>query len=64
MSYKENTDAKKVIDCVLRRNAKLFTELGADSSPEEYQKAKDLENERLRKIRKYDPEKIDRLIIE
>ena len=64
MSYKENPDAKKVIDCVLRRNAKLFTELGTDSSPEEYQKAKDLENERLRRIRKYDPEKIDRLIVE
>jgi len=64
MSYKENPDAKKVIDCVLRRNAKLFTELGSDSSPEEYQRAKELENERLRKIRKYDPEKVDRLIIE
>lgn len=64
MSYKENPDAKKVIDCVLRRNAKLFTELGTDSSPEEYQKAKDLENDRLRRIRKYDPEKVDRLIVE
>lgn len=64
MSYKENPEAKKVIDCVLRRNAKLFTELGTDSSPEEYQKAKDLENDRLRRIRKYDPEKIDRLIVE
>jgi hypothetical protein len=64
MSYKENPDAKKVIDCVLRRNAKLFTELGSDSSPEEYQRAKELENDRLRRIRKYDPEKIDRLIIE
>jgi len=64
MSYKENPDAKKVIDCVLRRNAKLFTELGTDSSPEEYQRAKDLENERLRRIRKYDPEKVDRLIVE
>lgn len=64
MSYKENPDAKKVIDCVLRRNAKLFTELGSDSSPEEYQRAKELENERLRKIRKYDPEKVDRLIVE
>lgn len=64
MSYKENPETKKVIDCVLRRNAKLFTELGTDSSPEEYQKAKDLENERLRRIRKYDPEKIDRLIVE
>lgn len=64
MSYKENSEAKKVIDCVLRRNAKLFTELGLESSKEEYQKAKDLENDRLRRIRKYDPEKIDRLIIE
>lgn len=64
MSYREDQNAKMVIDCVLRRNAKMFTDLGADSSPEEYAKARAIENERLRKIRKFDPEKIDRLLIE
>lgn len=64
MSYREDPKAKMVIDCVLRRNAKMFTELGADSTPEEYAKARALENERLRRIRKFDPEKIDRLLIE
>jgi hypothetical protein len=48
----------------LRRNAKMFTDLGLDSSPEEYAKAREIENERLRRIRKFDPEKIDRLLIE
>lgn len=64
MSYREDPKAKMVIDCVLRRNAKMFTELGADSTPEDYAKARALENERLRRIRKFDPEKIDRLLIE
>jgi hypothetical protein len=64
MSYREDPNAKMVIDCVLRRNAKMFTDLGADSSPEEYARARKIENERLRKIRKFDPEKIDRLLIE
>jgi hypothetical protein len=64
MSYREDPNAKKVIDCVLRRNAKMFTDLGLDSSPEEYAKAREIENERLRRIRKFDPEKIDRLLIE
>lgn len=64
MSYREDPTAKMVIDCVLRRNAKMFTELGADSTPEDYAKARALENERLRRIRKFDPEKIDRLLIE
>ena len=63
MSYIEDPNARKVIDCVLRRNAKMFTELGSNSTPEEYAKARALENERLRKIRKFDPEKIDRLLI-
>ena len=53
-----------VIDCVLRRNAKMFTNLGIDSGREEYEKARALENERLRRIRRFDPEKIDRLLIE
>tara|TARA_B100001939_G_scaffold347817_1_gene370770 strand:+ start:2939 stop:3133 length:195 start_codon:yes stop_codon:yes gene_type:complete len=64
MSYTENPEAKMVIDCVLRRNAKMFTNLGIDSGREEYEKARALENERLRRIRRFDPEKIDRLLIE
>jgi hypothetical protein len=64
MSYREDPNAKMVIDCVLRRNAKMFTDLGVDSSPEEYARARKTENERLRKIRKFDPEKIDRLLTE
>ena len=53
---------KYFIDCVLRRNANLFQNLGSDSSKEEYQEAKDIERERLLKVRYLNPEKIDRLI--
>ena len=62
MSYVTDPIAKQVIDCVLRRNAKMFTELGTDSTKEEYDKARD-ENERLQseKIRS---RKIDRMLIE
>ena len=63
MSYRDYPKAKMVIDCVLRRNAKMFTELGSDSTPEQYAKARALENERLCRIREFDPEKIDRLLI-
>jgi len=64
MSYITDPIAKKVIDCVLRRNAKMFTQLGQDSTPEEYAKARQLEKERLLRIRKFDPDKIDRMLIE
>lgn len=63
MSYITNPTAKKVIDCVLKRNAEMFTRLGSDSTPEEYAKAREIENMRLEKIRHYDEEKIDRLLI-
>jgi len=49
---------------VLRRNAKMFTELGQDSTPEEYAKARQLEKERLLRVRKFDPDKIDRMLVE
>jgi hypothetical protein len=64
MSYTEDPKVKVVIDCVLRRNAKMFTELGIDSTREEYSKACALEKERLRRIRDLDPDKIDRLLTE
>ena len=64
MIYVTDPIAKHVLDCVLRRNAKMFTELGTDSTKEEYDKARRIENERLQKVRKFDPEKIDRMLIE
>lgn len=64
MSYVTDPIAKQVIDCVLRRNAKMFTELGTDSTKEEYDNARRIENERLQRVRKFDPEKIDRMLIE
>ena len=64
MSYITDPIAKQVIDCVLRRNANMFTQLGKDSTPEEYAKARQLEKERLLRIRKFDPDKIDRMLVE
>lgn len=64
MGYYDNPDARKVIDCVMRRNASMFANLGRDSGKKEYEKAKIEERQRLRKVRKYDPEMIDRLIAE
>lgn len=64
MGYYDNPDAKRVIDCVLRRNAMMFANLGKNSDRKEYERAKVEERQRLRKVRKYDTEMIDRLIAE
>lgn len=63
MSYTTDPKAKHVIDCVLKRNAEMFTRLGIDSTPEEYANARQIENMRLEKIRHFDEEKIDRLLV-
>lgn len=62
MAYHNNKEHKKIIDCVLERNAKLFQYLGTDCSKSEYQKAKITERQNLRKIHHIDEEKIGRLI--
>ena len=62
MAYSDNPNHKKIIDCVLEQNAKLFQNLGIDSSKSDYEKAKIAERQKLRRIVDLDPEKIDRLI--
>ena len=62
MAYLDNKKHKKIIDCVLEQNAKLFQNLGIDSSKSDYQKAKVAERQKLRRIIDIDPEKITRLI--
>jgi hypothetical protein len=62
MAYSDNKKHKKIIDCVLEQNAKLFQNLGIDSSKSDYQKAKVAERQKLRRIIDIDPEKITRLI--
>ena len=62
MGYLDNPEHKKVIDCVLKQNASLFTNLGTDSSKAEYERASIIERQKLRRIQHLDPEKIKRLI--
>lgn len=62
MAYHNNKEHKKIIDCVLQQNAKLFQNLGSDSSKSDYEKAKVRERQKLRKIMHLDEEKIGRLI--
>lgn len=62
MAYHNNKEHKKIIDCVLQQNAKLFQNLGTDSSKSDYEKAKVKERQKLRKIMHLDEEKIGRLI--
>tara|TARA_R110000744_G_scaffold279186_5_gene391432 strand:- start:959 stop:1165 length:207 start_codon:yes stop_codon:yes gene_type:complete len=62
MAYRDNNKDKYIIDCVLHQNARLFQNLGSDSSKSDYNKAKVKERNKLRSIRDIDPEKIDRLI--
>jgi len=62
MAYHNNKEHKKIIDCVLEQNAKLFQNLGTDSSKSDYAKAKVAERNKLRKIAHLDEEKIGRLI--
>ena len=62
MSYQDNKEHKRVIDCVLEQNAKVFQNLGIDCSKSDYNKAKIAERQKLRKIQHLDDEKISRLI--
>ena len=62
MAYHNSKADKAIIDCVLEQNAKLFQNLGIDSSRSDYQKAKVAERQKLRRIIDIDPEKIGRLI--
>jgi len=62
MAYLDNKEHKKIIDCVLEQNTKLFQNLGEDCSKAEYEKAKLEERRKLRRIMDLDPEKIGRLI--
>ena len=62
MSYNDNPRHKTIIDCVLKQNAKMYTNLGVDSPRSEYEKAKVKERQKLRRIMELDPEKIGRLI--
>lgn len=62
MAYLDNKEHKKIIDCVLEQNAKLFQNLGKDCSKADYEKAKLEERRKLRRIMDLDPEKIGRLV--
>lgn len=62
MAYHDSKEDKTIIDCVLHQNAKLFQNLGSDSSRADYEKAKIQERQKLRRIMAHDPEKIGRLI--
>ncbi len=62
MAYHDNSEHKRIIDCVLERNANIFQNLGIDCSKHQYEKAKLEERRRLRKIAHLDEEKIGRLI--
>ena len=62
MAYSDNPNHKNIIDCVLEQNAKLFQNLGIDSSKSDYEKAKIAKRQKLRRIVDLDPEKIGRLI--
>lgn len=54
----------KEIDEVLERNAKLFQNLGTDSTKTEVNAAKVQERKNLRSVRHYAPELIDRLLLD
>lgn len=62
MAYHDNKEHKRIIDCVLEQNAKLFQNLGLDFSKSDYDKAKVQERRKLRRIIELDHEKIKRLI--
>jgi hypothetical protein len=62
MAYHNNPEHKKIIDCVLKQNAIMFTNLGTDCPKSDYEKAKVKERQKLRRIQKLDEEKIGRLI--
>lgn len=62
MAYHNSKAHKKIIDCVLEQNARLFQNLGTDCSKSDYEKAKVAERQKLRRIMDLDPEKIGRLI--
>jgi hypothetical protein len=62
MAYHDNKEHKRIIDCVLEQNAKLFQNLGLDCSKSDYEKAKVQERNKLRRVVHLDHEKITKLI--
>ena len=62
MPYHTCKNCKRIIDEVLKTNALMFANLGADCSKTAYEKAKVQERQNLRTVRKHDPEMIDRLV--
>ena len=62
MPYHTCKKCKRIIDEVLKTNALMFANLGADCSRTAYEKAKVQERQNLRTVRKHDPEMIDRLV--
>lgn len=62
LGYSTCKNCKQEIDKVLKVNALLFANLGSDCSKTAYKEAAIQERKNLREVRKYDPEKIDRLL--
>jgi hypothetical protein len=62
LGYTTCKHCKEMIDIALRTNALLFANLGSDCSKTAYKEASIQERKNLREVRKYDPEKIDRLL--
>lgn len=62
LGYTTCSHCKSKIDAVLQENALLFANLGSDCSKTAYKEAAIQERKNLREVRRYDPEKIDRLL--
>lgn len=62
--YYQDAEVKRKIDEVLQANARLRTNLGVNSTPDEVRRAKAMEVKSLKRVHYLDPEKIDRLLID
>lgn len=62
MSYYTNIEVRKQIDEILRLNAVMFANLGADCNKGEIDKAKVQERKNLREVKHLDPQFVDMLL--
>lgn len=63
MSYIDNQDHRLLIDEVLHRCAIMFQNLGLENPRSDYKQARLEERKLLKAVRRLDPDKIDRLLV-
>ena len=62
--YYKDKEVREQIDQVLKKNARMFANLGNTSTPDEVKWAKNKERQRLKRVQHLDPVTVGSMLIE